>query len=151
MSTKEGYGELRKRHNLPPFDEMEREFSISQIEGEVYTLKNVIQCVVHRYDHYARMLEELLQPDGMRLANHFESDALTDAERIEVLELYKHLMLRIRQSARAELEIDENAQMLKQLLEEWPAIKDRLRPIHERLCQVWERKEATHAEVEYLG
>src|SRR3989344_1527142 len=65
--TEKQYNELRKKHKLPEFKDIDFEFEISDLEETNFLLRAIIRRIAEKLDFYSTMLEEVLQPDTSNL------------------------------------------------------------------------------------
>ena len=89
-SAKKLYETLRKKHKLPAYEELDKEFEVSEIEGEKFSLREVRKKVVEKLSDTTALVEQTLQPDT-NLADLYESGVLDEAEKKRVFEVYKKL------------------------------------------------------------
>ena len=86
------YNELKKKHALPDFAFVDKEFEISTIEKPAFLLRNIRRKIAEKLDDITQFLEVLIQPDPNSFGNLFEYRTLTEAERRELLRQFQALM-----------------------------------------------------------
>lgn len=147
------YAELQKKHKLPDFALLDKEFEISTIEKPSFLLRNIRRKISERLDDITQFLEQLVQPDPNVFSSLFEYRALSEAERKEVLKQFQSLMSLYRSCMDAELSAEDaqDAAVISRAATEWPAARAALRPIVQKIAAAWpkviERKDA----VGYFG
>ncbi|RME53630.1 hypothetical protein D6783_01470 [Candidatus Woesearchaeota archaeon] len=153
MTLKKSYEAIQKRFGLPPFEDVDDAFSLSSLDTDVLTVKEIGQRVIERLGEFARTIEDLLHPDGGRFAYLMESNAFSDEDRKNLFVLYRKLMLKTRQWMVLDLEGDEQRQgaFLRELFKDWKTIRSRLMAMGKQLCEVWEKDSLSKADLEYLG
>ena len=148
----EHYNKLKEQFNLPEFDALNHEFEIETIEAESFLLRNLRRKVIEKLESVSKVLEDILQPD-QHLCSLTECKYFNDDEKKEVFELYRKIMVILRQSLRAEI-VDgdkENADFIIMLFQEWNNIKDDLIKITTKLVDSWEHESESESRIEYFG
>ena len=107
MKLKEKYQELGKKHKLPSFEEIDKEFEISTIDKDEFLLREIRRKIDEKIELYAKFLEEILQPETT-LSNMYESKEFNEHERNEVFKLYKKLMFFYRLSMETSVGEDDS-------------------------------------------
>ena len=119
---KQSYAEWKKKHKeLPGFDELDNEFEISNIEDS-FILRGIRRRIVEKVEFYAKLVEDLLQPEA-NLTNMYECRDCDDKE--EIYFLFKKLMFFSRFSAEVSLKCDENedVRFLCEFFKAWNSLK----------------------------
>ena len=148
------YIELRKKHKLPEFKEIDFEFELSDLEETSFLLRAVIRRMEEKLDFYSTMLEEILQPDTSNLYAMHETKFFDDNEKKHMYELYIKLMNFNRQSIEISLEHNEKseADFINNLFEEWKFLKQELLIFVRKMRNSWKAEEADIKEdLGYLG
>lgn len=148
------YNELRKKHNLPEFKEIDFEFEISALEDTNFPMRAVMRRIAEKLDFYTTMLEEVLQPDTSSLYAMHEMKYFQADEKNGMYSLYAKLMNLNRQSIEAFLELDEKneADFIIKAFGEWKKIKAELLKFVKKMRASWNAEEADIKEdLGYLG
>jgi hypothetical protein len=148
------YNELRKKHKLPEFKEIDSEFEISDLEETNFLIMAIIRKIAEKLDFYSTMLEEVLQPDTSNLYAMHETRYLTEAEKNQMYGTYTGLMNLNRQSIEVSLEHDEKneADFISNALEEWKNLKLDILKIVRKMRASWKAEEAgIKDDLGYLG
>lgn len=151
MITKAKYEELRKKYNLPDFEELDREFEISAIEDKQLNIRETRKKVAERIEKTTGIISEMLEPEN--IVNIYESKALSEAEREELFNLFKQLMFLKRETQLLEIrnEEKEDAAFINKTLSEWKALKEDLVKLVEKVKSYWKESSETKEELGYLG
>ena len=152
--TEKQYVELKKRHKLPEFREMNNEFEISDLEETDFLLRAMVRRIAEKLDFYSTMLEEVLQPDTSNLYAMHETRYFDDGEKKKMYELYTKLMNFNRQSIEVSLmhAEKEEADFINSLFDEWKILKQELLGFVKKIRVSWKTEEADIKEdLGYLG
>ena len=149
---KETYDIIAKQHDLPSFEDMEREFEISLCEEGVFPLKDLIKTVQDMIDSQIKHLEELMQPDA-NLSTMFELENLSDADKKKTYDLFKRLMFLLREMQELHLRNEEapQATFLKNVFPEWKSIKQELLTLLEKQKNYWRMLKKVEQGPGYFG
>ena len=154
MTIKEAYEKLKKQYSqLPDFAALDNEFEISLIECEPQLLRQIKKKICEHVDAVHELLEELLQPEMTSFGNLYESKCFEEIERAQILELYKKVMLLLRELDETILEQDDavDAEFIKKAMREWPAIRKAALPFVKKLKECWKKPAGARKFIEYLG
>jgi hypothetical protein len=152
-SIKEKYELLRKKHNLPGFDELNREFDIEEISDETQLLAQKIREKIHeKFESYARMFESMLQPESS-LSDMYEAHYIEDSEKNNAYAVFKRLMKIIRCSSSVAINNteEENAAFIKDAHHEWNQIKPDVSRQVKRLISIWDKETDIKEDLNYFG
>src|SRR3989338_5437888 len=138
------YTELKKKHMLPEFREIDFEFELSDFEETSFLLRAVIRRMEEKLDFYSTMLEEILQPDASNLYAMHETRYLDDDEKKRLYEIYAKLMGFNRQSIEVSLSHSEKdeAEFIISFLEQWKPLKSELLKFVRKMKDSWKAEEA---------
>jgi len=154
MPIKEAYEKLKKQYSqLPDFAALDKEFEISLIECEPQLLRQIKKKICEHVDAVHELLEELLQPEITSFGNLYESKCFMDSDRAQILELYKKVMLLLRELDETILEQDDaiDVAFIKKAMQEWPTIRKATLPFVKKLKECWKKPAAAKKFIEYLG
>src|SRR3989344_9141948 len=140
MSVQEQYATYRKKFKtLPSFDVLDREFEISTIENHPkFLLREIRKKITERIDFFAKLLEELLQPDAT-IANLRESRDFTEKEKKQIFELYKKFMIVMRSSVEYALTgtDKDNVEFIVEVMKSWEKAKTQTLQIVRKMKASW--------------
>lgn len=147
------YNELRKKHKLPEFIEIDFEFEISDLEETNFLLRNIIRKIAEKLDFYSTMLEEVLQPDTSNLYAMHETRYFDEDEKNQMYDIYRKLMNLNRQSIEISLLRNDNndADFISNAFEEWKAIKKELLKFVKKMRASWKIEADIKEDIGYLG
>ncbi|MBI3034987.1 hypothetical protein HYY71_01570 [Candidatus Woesearchaeota archaeon] len=156
MTSKEiekQYSELRKKHKLPEFRELDFELEISDFEETSFLLRSIIRRICEKLDFYCTMLEEVLQPDTSNLYAMHETRAFDEQEKKQMYELYSKLMILNRRSIELSLGYNERdeADFIIDFAGKWASLKAELLNHVKKMKASWETETDTKEDVGYLG
>ena len=147
------YSELKKKHDLLDFKELDFELEISNIEQEKFVLREIVRRCAEKIDFCCKLLEEILQPDASNLYALHESRFFEEEERKKMYELYKKLMFLSRNSIEIILEGQEikEAQFIKEFFRQWKSLKKEMFYFLAKMKDSWKNELNLKDEVGYLG
>ena len=147
------YNELRKKHKLPEFKEIDFEFEISDLEETNFLLRAIIRKIAEKLDFYSTMLEEVLQPDTSNLYAMHETRYLDENEKKQMYELYTKLMNFNRHSIEVSLEHDEKEKVdfVNNIFNEWKNLKQELLKFVKKMRASWKTEADIKEDLGYLG
>jgi hypothetical protein len=147
------YAQLAKKHQLPSFDDLNKDFDIDVIEaGTKHLAKEIAKKVFERVELFKKILETALQPDVSILSMQ-ESEYLTENDHEIIADVLRRLMKLDRTLLIAELENDDRLYVgfIKDSYAEWPRIKRELGPIFNRMLGGWSTKHKIKQFHHYVG
>ncbi|RLE38897.1 hypothetical protein DRJ17_02590 [Candidatus Woesearchaeota archaeon] len=152
MAIEDIYLELAEKHELPDYHEFNKEFEISSIDTEEFLLREIRRKMMERFDYYAKILQELFQPDP-HSSSIFEAKNFTDKDRENIFNLYSKIMAMMRHSVVVSLDNsdEQNAKFINSSYKEWLRIKEKVLPIAMRIKSTWENHFVDKIKAEYFG
>ena len=149
----EEYTKLQKKYNLPGYNEMDKEFEISSIDKPSFLLKKILEKMQEQIAKNLHVLEEILQPDGASLSALYEFKAFNDHEKKEIFDVYKKLMIIMRQLSILILENDETkqARFISDFYKDWKNVKAKLIVFFNKLKESWEHDARIDEKLNYMG
>jgi len=144
------YGRLLKAHALPPYAEL-AEFDLDAIPHDTtHPLREVAKKIFERTDSFRKIVEGLLQPEG--ISDMQEAEALS-AQNEEIAAILRQLMRIDRELLLAELDNGEAAYagFVRDAVPAWNALKPRIAAIGKRLVACWEHSTSAKGTLHYLG
>jgi len=154
MIVKEAYEKLKKQYpQLPEFAVLDKEFEISLIESEPQLLRQIKKKICEHADAVHELLEELLQPESTSFGNLYEAKCFEENERGQILELYKKVMLILRELDETVLVLDDNvdADFIRRATQEWPNIRKSALPFLKKLKECWTKPAGARKFFDYMG
>ncbi len=152
METRERYEGLRKKYDLPKFEDINQDFEIIDVEGSFFVLREVRRKIVEKIQLYSKVLESILHPETA-LSDLYECKLFTEEEKDKIYSLYKKMM--VIEKSSLETSVDETdkktSEYINFVFREWSEIKKELSRITEKLRKGWEKEEISKEDVGYLG
>ena len=147
------YNELKKKHKLPEFKEINNEFELSDLEETDFLVRSIIRRIAEKLDFYTTMLEEILQPDTSNLYAMHETRFFDEDEKKQMYDLYRKLMNFNRQSIELLLENNEKDKIgfISNFFGEWAALKNELLVFIKKMKASWKADIDTEEDIGYLG
>ena len=139
MGIKERYQELRKKHKLPSFNEINKEFEISTIEKEEFLLREIRRKIAEKIEAYTKFLEDILHPDPPTTSNMYESRIFNDEDRNEIFKIYKRLMFFDRFSIETAVDEDDkkSSEYINAVFKEWGELKKQFLSFVKKSKESW--------------
>ncbi len=147
------YAELKKKHQLPDFAILDKEFEISTIDKPMFLLRNIRRRIGERLEDITRLLDPLLQPDANCFSSLFEYRCFTDSERKELMKHFQTIMALYRASIAAEFARDEaeDAAFISKAAIDFPIARQALKPLMQKLVDSWPKQFERRDVVGYFG
>jgi hypothetical protein len=141
---KEAYGLLREKHNLPEFDELNKDFSIEKISEYETTLllKEIRRFMFDKFSNYMRFLEGLLNPVNASVFTFSVLKTLNSDNKKVVENIYKKLMKIELELMAVDIEYDEikEVEFIKGSYGIWNEIKKEWIQIIDSVKKNWDNK-----------
>ncbi len=153
MSIKEKYDKLKKRYNLPSFDDINNEFEISIIDNDEFLLRGIRRKIAEKIEAYTKFLEEQILQPSTDVSNMYEFKVFDDEERKEIFKIYKRLMFFSRFSIEAGLYEDDKktAEFIKSVFDEWNELKKKLLKFVVKVKESWLKEKDIKEDLGYMG
>lgn len=150
--VKEAYEELQKQYGLPDYDVLDKDFEISGIDEDDFSLRNVRKKLTDKIDHVKSLIDDLFHPDNTFAALK-ESAEFSDEDRDNLIQIYQKLMFFYRRATELSIEDSDqlNADFINDFYKIWPDTKASVLQYIKRLKKVWNGDISTKEVVGYLG
>ena len=147
------YNELRKKHRLPDFREIDFELELQDIETTAYLLRGIIKRIGEKLDFYSRVIEEILQPDTSNIYALHESRFFDEKEKKDMYDIYVKLMNLGRSSLEISLSNDtkSEAEFITRFLDEWKDLKRELIKYTRKMKDSWKPWADIKEDLGYMG
>ena len=154
MSVKEEYVKLAKKYKLPSFEELEKNFQISEIEDSKSRnlLISIRKKMCEKLNYFMEILKNIVQPDSDSVVL-YEASAFSRDEKAQIFNLFKKFMLIKRESLGLDIEScdEEEAKFISKLYNEWNADKKFLLNVVKRMKEAWLKNGSSNEQLGYLG
>lgn len=146
-----GYKELAQKYQLPSFEEIDKEFDMTELSDSPFTLRSIRKKMIEKINYLKQFMEEVLQPDAT-LPGIVECKTFSDHQKDSLYTTYRKIMQITRKGIKAiALEDEEtDAEFIKQTYQEWQQIKQEIANYSDVLVECW-KKEETEEKDKYLG
>ena len=148
------YEKLRKLHNLPSFEEMEKEFEISaiKIDEAGILIKTLLRSISSKLGYYANLLEPVAAPMQPSLHTLIESNNISDENKQEIQIFYKYLNKLLHEYLYVETGDDKDiGKFINKIFKEFPKIKEKERKFLKMIHEAWEKEEKIKTKTPYTG
>ena len=152
MAVESIYLEFKKKYkDLPSLEDINREFEIAAVE-EPFVLQNIRRKMIEKVEYYAKIINELLQPDS-ELVSMYEGKIFREDEKEGIYDVLKRLMFFSRLSAEAGLKADEKEEVkfICEFFKEWNKLKPNLLAVISKIKSSWEMDTELKEDLEYFG
>lgn len=151
----ENYENLRKRHDLPKFEDLNNEFevsSIKQLEKTDFMLRVIRRRITDKLAMFCNILQSLILPNTGSAINMFEIKLFDEDDRTNIEKLLAEMMFWERKSLLLDIKSEEKeeAEFLKTVWNEWPLFSVEMVKFAEKMSLGW-RKEEKSDKTQYFG
>ena len=153
VDIKGEYQKLAKRHKLPKYIDIDKDFEISTIDKTEFLLREIRRKILDKFDGIREILEHIIQPDANSFSSMYETRIFSDEEKKKIYNIYKTLMRMDRTASIVNLRADEkeDAQYIKNTFAEWQKLKPKLMQYFEKIKKNWEKETSVKEDLGYLG
>ncbi len=146
------YEKLRKKFNLPEFNEIDSEFDLSGIEEYCDLLKTIGEIIRDKIAKAGEIIGEIMQPETS-ISALYESRVFNEKEKNRVFEIYRRIMILKRQADKLFIINDEkmDADFINSSLSEWKQIKPQIVDILTELEDSWKKELERSDKLPYFG
>jgi len=151
---KQRYSEIQAKHNLPSFDELNKEFGIEKTEIEKFgiLIREIRKYVADKLLNYLKFIETILNPSNASMVIFSIIKTLGTEEKQKLTEVYKKL-------AKTELDLieldisfneEKEAEFIKKGHILWKELSKDLMAIMTKVKENWD-KESTRGSSSFIG
>ena len=146
------YAVLKKQHGLPDFEIVDKEFELRGINDSLFLLRRIRERISERAEDFIKILENVLQPNT-NINDLYECKFFTDADKIDVFEFYKRLMLLTRTALELDVLQDDvkDAEFIRDCVKDWPAFKKSMHDVANKMKVCWQKDVSYKNNAEYFG
>ena len=151
---KKEYNQLKKKYNLPDFEQMDEEFEIRAIEmyRSGILIKALLRAINNKLSIFMNYLESIVNGQPQHIHALIEIKNTTDSEKEEMYEHYKKISILLHENLVFDLKPEkEIAKQINKNWKEWKAIKEKEIKLLEIITDAWRRKEESPSRSEYAG
>lgn len=145
------YGKLAKKHNLPQFAELDKEFDLGN-ECSNFPLRDVRKKMSEKFDAMLDLLAGIVSPEHTISQLH-EFKFISDAEKKRAWEIYRILMAISRESLRLGILVSEpeDAKFIVASWHEWNELKPDMVKLVEKIRDSWNEETDYEEDIGYVG
>ena len=153
MAIKDAFEQLRKKFNLPSFDDVDSVLDMADLEHDHSILRDLRHRVNDRLEFAIGIVDIVIQPDMNNVRTMMESGFFNNADKSSAMRLSQHLMGLWRVLTEAELlnEAKSDAELVKLIVAEWPELKKSLLPFVQKMRKSWKSVDTGKDDWGYLG
>ena len=135
------YEKLRKKYNLPQFEELDEEFEIRKVDYDLFLIREIRRLVLSKLDFVASLLEPILDP-GKSLHSMIETKFFEKYNIELMFDFYKKLWKIIHEGISASLTSEKaEAEFIKDVWKQWPEIKKQSIEYADKIAAGWGKVE----------
>lgn len=123
---KKKYSEIQKKHKLPSFEELNKDFAIEKIaETETdFLIRNIRVCIGETLENFLRFVEAILNPINSPMFMYPIIKAVGNDEKEKLMNLLKEISkLEIEMMKMIEYSEEKEAEFIKKSFKLWQSIK----------------------------
>jgi len=150
---KQEYNRLKKKYNLPDFNKLDKEFEISTIDPNLFSIRAVRRKMLEKLIFFSKILETTLFPNLESLSTMYESRFFSEEDKDKISETYRVVMLHSRRFLKADVNPEDktDAKLIKDLSKDWPKIKDKVGQLVNKMEACWNKKDVKIKDLIYFG
>ena len=142
MNIKQEYESLVKKHKLPSYEDLDKEFELLyfyKLEEVKFPLRFVRRRIFDKIKTYIRLLESIINPNPGSLISLEESKFFSQEEKKEIIVLLKEMVSLDSKNILVELKQSEkeDAFLIKEAFEDWKELKEKLHKIGKKINEGW--------------
>ncbi len=147
------YEEVRKKHKLPPFLEMDKEFDLCTIEQEHNLLRGIKKKMDDRISYVVNLLETIIHPNAESVVDMYECRFFSDVEKKKVYDLIKqmHYLLRMIDESNVINDDKHDLECILAIHQAWPPLKDESLSFVKKLKEAWKNESHSKEHLNYMG
>ena len=151
--TEKQYNELRKKHQIPDFKDMDSDFEISDLAETNFLLRAVIRMINEKMEFCTSVLGDILSPDSSNLHAMHETRHFEDYEKAKAYDLFRRFMFLNRRSVEVLLSKNEKeeAEFISSFYGEWKDLKREFLANVKKMKDAWQTEIDTKEILGYLG
>lgn len=152
MLTKKEYDILKLKYQLPDFEELDKYFSISEIENTANLVREIRQKIQEKLEFIAKILADLFNPE-QNFAAMYELKILDEIKKKKYFVLFKKIMALLRESEKLSLKNDEKMTIafIKDFFKEYKKIVEEIESVLGEMVALWKSPDSDKDTKEYVG
>lgn len=150
---KQEYSKLKKKYNLPDFNKLDKEFEISAIDPNFFSIRAIRRKMLEKLIFFSKILETALFPNVESLSTMYESRFFSEEDKNRISETYRIVMIHSRRFLKSDINPDDktDAKLIKDLSKDWPKIKNKVWQLANKMEACWNKKDVKIKDLIYFG
>lgn len=147
MMLRKKYDLLISKHNLPKYNDVDREFEISFISKDIeeinFPLRVVRRKMNDKFAMFANGLQNIISPSTNSIISMHESKFFSDEDKESIIDLIKQIMQLERHSLLLDIASSEkdDAEWINFSYQKWMGLKKHLVRFIELIVEGWQKEE----------
>lgn len=141
---KKKYKDIQKKHGLPDFEELNKDFQIEKAaESEKdFLIREIRKFVGDKMMNYLKFIESLLNPVNAPMFIFSITKLIDSEEKKKLSEIYNNLLKKEIKFIKLDLEFDEEKEVgfIRESYEFWQEVKKDILKIIENISKKWDNK-----------
>ncbi len=152
MLNQKIYEPIKSKYQLPDFNELDKYFSISDIENESNVLKEIRYKMHEKFEQIAKVLSDFFNPE-QSFAAMYELKILDETKKKKYFILFKKIMTLLRESEKLSLKNieKEDANFIKNAFKEYLSLMPDIEALFSDIINLWKSKDSDMDSEEYFG
>lgn len=151
---KKEYETLKKRYDLPKFEDLDKEFEIRALELDKcgILIKAVLRVINNKIGTFLNYLEPVISPPQQSMHYVVECNNITAEDKKLMFEFYKELSYLYHKNCLTELEGEkEISSQINEIWIKWPSILKRIKSSLEKINEAWLKEKEKTKKSSYMG
>lgn len=148
------YNKLKSHHAvLPEWKTINHEFELLLIEEEHFPLRLILRKMAERLEPVIQILERTITPDPNSFTDMYECRCISNGDKKQLLDVFRHLMEHHRLLLEADVTCDETmeADTIRKIHDLWAQEKKQVIPFLKKIRACWQRHVEPKEILDYLG
>ena len=156
IEIKKEYEQLRKKHNLPSYEELDNEFELLYFSPVIevnYVLRFIRRRITDKLKGFVNFFHGIINPNPSNLISLQESKFIPQEEKEKISELINEIMVLDSKSILLDLEQSEknDAEFIKEALKRWSKMKKTITNYVSKIKEGWESDIKEEEKSHYFG
>lgn len=148
----EMFNKLKVKYGLPSLEDLDKEFSIGNLEPSNFMLISIIVKMAEKCDFALKIINGIIQPES-RLSDMQEAQSLGPKEKQALMDLFKRLSYYEKDFLIVEFDYSEKsaAECIKDFYAQWQNMKPKFIAILKAMQGTWKVATDSKQEYSYFG
>ena len=149
------YNELKKKYNLPNFEDLDKIFEIHYISEELrYPLREIRRIIYKKLKYVCRLIEKTLYTPDSNIIDLYDSSSFSKKELEDLFKILRKIALLIREEEYLEIkgsEEKEDAEWINKAYKVWKEIEKDIKEFISKKVEYWKKEKKFKSIKEYVG